>query len=583
MKLILKMSSNIGFNRTILLIVPLMIVVGSGCAESFLDYRPKGTIDGSQLNTPQRVNKMVTAAYAALGNDHWTVPYESMWAYGSVRSDDAYKGGGGLTDQGGFYKYEVFTYITPSQPKTDNLWYRLYVGVQRANDALKRLEKMTDEEMSNRKERIGEVRFIRGHFYFLLKILFKHIPWITEDMTPKEIKNTSNVEFTSQELWDKIAADFKYAAEHLPVTQSQIGRISKYEAIAYLAKTRLYQAYVQNERNQVVDINKDLLQRVVDLTNKVINSGKYTLFNKYAKNFLWKYENGKEIIFSIQRSINDGTPQGRVGMGVALNYPMGGGYGCCGFHQPSQNLVNAFKTNSEGVPMFTTFNETDMKDSNTVDPRLDHTVAISGQPWKPFATTNVIYHEDWARVPGVYGVYSSMKEAVPSDCSCLTEVGPFVASSKNTIIIRYADVLLWKAEALIELGRQNEALPIINRIRMRAKHSKVKYDDSGKFVSNYNIEKYKPGVNIQWTQENARKALRWERRLEFAMEGYRFFDLVRWGIAAKTMNEYFEEEQTKRAYLQDAHFTKGRDEYLPIPQKQIEFSKGLYEQNPGWN
>jgi hypothetical protein len=158
-----------------------------------------------------------------------------------------------------------------------------------------------------------------------------------------------------------------------------------------------------------------------------------------------------------------------------------------------------------------------------------------------------------------------------------------MASSKNTDIIRYADVLLWKAEALIELGRQNEALPIINDIRQRAHNSTgMLMDVSGFPVSNYKMDTYKPGINCTWTQDFARKALRWERRMEFAMEGIRFFDLVRWGIAAEYINNYFATEKTKREYLRDGYFTKNRNEYFPIPQKQIDFSKGLYKQNPGW-
>ena len=158
-----------------------------------------------------------------------------------------------------------------------------------------------------------------------------------------------------------------------------------------------------------------------------------------------------------------------------------------------------------------------------------------------------------------------------------------MASSKNTDIIRFADVLLWKAEALIELGRQDEALPIINEIRQRAINSTamLKMND-GNPSSNYKMDIYKPGENCDWTQEFARQALRWERRLELAMEGIRFYDLVRWGIAGDYINNYFAEEKTKREYLKDGQFSKGKHEYFAIPQNQIDFSKGLYQQNHGW-
>lgn len=158
-----------------------------------------------------------------------------------------------------------------------------------------------------------------------------------------------------------------------------------------------------------------------------------------------------------------------------------------------------------------------------------------------------------------------------------------MSSGKNWAIIRYADVLLFKAEALIEMGRPLEAIPLINQVRQRAANSETLLKQAnGSAISNYKIDIYKPGVNCTWSQDFARQALRFERRLEFAMEGYRFFDLVRWGIAAEYMNSYFAVEKTRKSHLQDAVFKKNRDEYMPIPLNQINFSKGLYKQNPGW-
>ena len=176
-----------------------------------------------------------------------------------------------------------------------------------------------------------------------------------------------------------------------------------------------------------------------------------------------------------------------------------------------------------------------------------------------------------------------MKEQQAADCPCFKKIGPFYGSSKNMDFIRYADVLLWRAEALIELGRHAEALPLINEVRVRAANSteRTKKMD-GTFPSNFKISEYVDGGNIAWTQENARKALQYERRMEFAMEGSRWFDLVRWGIAAETLNAYLDVEKTRRTHLSAAFFTKGRDEYYPIPQREINYTKGLYKQNPGY-
>ena len=563
----------------------LCLAVGALVAcDSTLDETPTGNLSGDQLATPDRVESLVTSTYAALGNGHWTAStYTDPWPWGSVRSDNAYKGGGSVADQGEYNNYEQFSSVRPDLGKADQFWFESYKGISRANLALEKMAELSEEEFPEKTTRQAEVRFIRGHFYFMLKVMFKHVPFIEEN-EERELKNVSNREFTSQELWDQIAADFQFAANNLPPSQPEAGRVDRWAAKAYLAKTRLYQAYRQDDNNQVVEIQDDKLQEVVDLVEEL--EGEFSLFEDLRRNFLWEFENtdGGEVIFAVQRSRNDGTVQGRVNMERALNYTMNPEFGCCWFHVPSQNLVNAFQT-EDGLPKFDTFNQTSLTEpedfqQNTMDPRLDHTVSIDTHPFK--YDNDHIYDPDvWARAPATYGEFSAMKGLQPVGSPAVTQVGPFYASSKNTIIIRYADALLWKAEALIELGREDEALPIINQVRTRAANSAVK-DADGNDVSNYDVATYQDGQNINWTQETAREALRFERRLELAMEGWRFFDLVRWGIAAETLNDYFDAEAQRRDYLEDAGFQEGRDEYLPIPQQQIDFSDGSYTQNPGW-
>jgi len=291
-------------------------------------------------------------------------------------------------------------------------------------------------------------------------------------------------------------------------------------------------------------------------------------------------------VFSIQYSKNDGTPVGRIDAGHCLNYPMNVQYGCCGFHVPSDNLINAFKTDATGLPEFSTFNNTDVVptgdyQTNTFDPRLDHTAAIPGHPYK--YQTGLVYNASWARDPQVYGPLLSVKETVAYTDPSFTRFPPFMSSSKDWEVIRYADVLLMKAEALIQMGQETAALPYINMVRQRAMNSTaLLVQANGAPTSNYHMDIYKPGVNCNWTNAYAMQALMFERRLEFAMEGYRFFDLVRWGIAADYLNSYFAVETTRTSHLVGAHFTKNRDEYLPISENQINFSKGLYKQNPGW-
>lgn len=571
-----------------IILTVLLVVVFTISCDNFTNYQPKGVVSESDLKNPESVEGLVNAAYAGLANDHFFAPYTNMWPWGSVRSDNAYKGGAGAADVSSFHRLEVFSSLTTDGPRSNQLWTNIYRMIQRANEAMKGIKGLDESEYPLKTQRLAEMRFIRGHGHFLLKKVYKRVPYIHENISPDSLKFISNVEYTSQELWDKIAEDFQFAVDNLPPTQEAVGRINKRMAQAYLAKLRLYQAYEQNEQHQVVNINQDRLQEVLDLTNEVINSGQYQLFDDLAQNFLWEWENGEEIIFSIQRSKDDGTPVGRIDMASALNWTMNPEFGCCWFHLPTFNLVNSFRTNSDGVPMFDNYNSEVMVDSvdfhdNTFDSRLDHTVHVPKHIFK--YQSDVIYDSSFTRAPQVYGPFSTMKEIQQLDCPCLAvpKAYGYPTSTKNNTIIRYADVLLWKAEALIQFGRQNEALPIINQIRIRAKNStdRLRYAN-GDYVSNYNIGPYVDGVNINWTQENAMKALQWERRLEFAMEGVRFFDLVRWGIAAETLNEYFSVEKTRVPVLNTANFTEGRDEYLPIPQQQIDFSEGTYQQNSGW-
>ena len=566
------------------------LVISLGCEKTkFLDYNPKGSLSETQLNTPEAADKLCNAAYAGLAAGHWSAPYMSGWMWGDVRSDDAYKGGGGANDQGQWNLWEGFKYGTPEVAGPDAMWFNLYECVGRTNSALVALNSLDESDFPEKTQRIAEMRLLRGIFYFKLKVLFKYIPFIDETMDADAITKTSNRALSDKDLWEKIAADFAFASNNLPESQTQIGRGNKYAALSLLAETRLYEAYEQDDNNHVTSINSTLLNEVVSLTDSVINSGKYALFDDIRKDFMSDFDNGIESIFAIQYSLNDGTPFGNTDMERALNYNTSSKYGCCSFHQPSQNLVNAFRTDATtGLPLFNTFNDVPMVNPedfkvNTFDPRLDHTVGIPGHPFK--YEPDFIYSTGWVRDPGTYGPYSPMRETQQPDCSCLTVAKGYAynTDSKNIDIVRFDDVLLDKAEALIQLNRQDEALPIINKIRERAGNSEgLLKMANGDPISNYKIGLYQPGVNCTWTKDFAFEALRWERRLEFAMEGTRSPDLVRWGIAADVMNKYLTKEKITRVFLADAVFTPGRDEYLPIPQNQVNLSDGLYVQNVGY-
>lgn len=569
----------------------LSIAFLASCNKDFLEYEPKGVLSSENVATAENAEALVIAAYAGIANDEMIGPLTHQWVYGSVRSDDAYKGGGGRGDVDVVDKYEQYnlTVADMGDWMTPRTWTNHYKAISRINFALSVINKIPDGEYDNKTIRQAELRFLRAHSHFMLKQLFKKVPYITEDLSQEDILKTSN-DLSNEELWNVIAADFLFAYNNLPQSQEQVGRADKNAAAAYLAKLRLYQAYEQNDTHQVTNINQQRLQEVIDYADDVIAS----LETDYGNNFLDGFDNGPESIWAAQFSINDGTEVGRVSFVTGLNSPHGTGlYGCCGFHMASQNMVNAFKTDANGLPLLDTFNNSDIFNTigsngnaslpagTTVDPRIDHTVGIPGRPFKYKNTINetgdMVYKFSWARDPGVYGYFGNMKEQQSPDCACYVKEGPFVGTSKNVDFIRYADVLLFKAEALIQLNQYGAATSIINQVRLRAAASTSRSLAAGA-TNIYKIAEY-PTFN---SKEYALKALKFERRLEFGMEGPRFFDLVRWGEAATVLNGYLAVEKTKRDFLANAKFTAGRDEYYPIPQREIDFTAGLYKQNPGY-
>lgn len=562
--------------RTSFFILLIALIVVS-CSE-VLEVGPRGTLNESQIANAENAEGFVIAAYSQLGNDEINRAW-SMWQYGNVRSDDAYKGGGGINDGDVFHFMETFVSSQPNQWNYNGIWVNIYIGIRRANDGLRILNRLTESEFPLLNQRKAELRFLRGYWYLMLENLFKNIPYIDETVPPTEYQSVRNDALGRDQILDKIAQDFEHAAEVLPATQAEIGRANKWAAYAFLAKTRLFQAYEQDETHAVINVNQQKLQQALLAADQVIANSGYGLEADFAHNFLpGQYENGIESIMAVQFSTNDGAGRGRVNHGTMLTVPQG--IGCCDFQKPSQSLVNAFRTTTSGVPLLEDFSNEPLDfNQHTVDPRLDHTISRPGAPWK--YEPHRVSTEAWSRNITLYGTNHSMKENVSPDCSCFINVAPFFGNTMNRILIRFAEVLLIKSEALVEMGRHNEALPIINSLRERAANSTtllVRAD--GQPTSNYNIQPYIDGQNITWNQEMARRAVRFERRLELALEGSRFFDLVRWGIAEDVMDAFFEKEREFRTIYTNANFTTGRDEYLPIPQQQIFLSENLYKQNP---
>ncbi|GGF25491.1 RagB/SusD family nutrient uptake outer membrane protein [Echinicola rosea] len=569
------------------------IVVGvlslslAGC-QDILDVTPKGIITEDQLTSAEHVDGLVTAAYAFMPRTH-AFDTQNPWI-ASLRSDDAYKGGGGLSDQTPWYQMEVFSLVNASVGNNDGVWYRGYQGISRTNTAINAILRIEDADYPLKQARLAEMRFLRGWIYFKLKRRFKWIPYIDETATSDDIVTIPNRPEDMPNdlpLWQKIFDDFAFAAQNLPANQEEVGRANKFAALAYQAKTLMWMGYPQDNNHQVTNIDREKLTEALSLIDMIIDEGGYDLAEDFANNFILEYDNASpESLWELQFTRDDGTPRGNLNEGNGLTAPWWNPYfSCCDFHKATYNMVNAFRVGADGLPLFDTYDEAELTDydayfdGNTWDPRLGHTVGIPGFPWK---YQSVRYDSAGSRDPGIYGYFHSMKENVTTDSPGKWDEF-WMFNSKNQIEVRFAEVLLWKAEILIQLDRQDEALPIINRIRERASNSatRLAYPD-GSYPVEYRVEPYVDGVNINWTKENAWEALIWENRLEMAMEGRRFFDLVRWGIAAEVMNAHFEKERERRSWLDVAFFTTGRDEYLPIPQNQINWAQGVYQQNPGY-
>lgn len=561
----------------------------TGC-DDFLDYTPTAVVDEDKaFSNPE---KMVNSAYAMLGDCWYSYPF-NLWPYGDLASDDCLKGGGGTGDTG-YHDIEVWSSLTSTRGELDELWYRLFSAVSRCNRALVSLEENGNNVLGEQTttEREAEVRFLRAHFYFKLISVFRQVPWIDEQVyKDKATEKNSNTQYTYEQLFGKVIVDFKFAYDNLPEKQSEGGRANKIAAAAYLAKCFLTLAWGDGYEatDGVSHINKDYMQKVVDYTD-VVKASRYGYLEDYGDIFLPDYKNSKESIFAMQASdySADHTRYGRANWSNTLN-------GCwgiwsCGwdFHKPSQNLVNAYKTRN-GLPEFTDYNDSDEYPVNGKptaqkwDPRLFHTVGMPTFPYK-YESEYTLTKAN-SRTPNTYGYYTSMKE-VPQRSKGESYNRPWQAFDMNDYVLRYTDVMLMRAEALIELGRLQEARTIINDIRQRAKNSIKKHIEYA--ADQCDIALY-PESYFQ-DKETARKCLRWERRLEMGMEGSRFFDLRRWGIASETLNNYFKSEakdvydgQNYAEYYKDAHFTPGKNEFWPVPYNQLYYIPGLYTQNKGYD
>lgn len=559
------------------------------CRKDFLEKAPLGSVDESTLANKAGVEGLLIGAYGQLnGNSGAGAGFYSTptnWAFGGVASDDAYKGSDAGDQSVESNPLENYT-VTSTNIPVSQKWAANYDGAVRANSVIRIMALATDLTDDERKSILGQARFLRGLYHFELKKVFNMVPYVDETIS---YAAGNYAVPNDKDIWPNIEADFKFAADNLPETYSEIGRVNKWAARAYLAKTYLYQKKFAEAKAELDAI----------IASGVNTKGvKYALVPKFADNFNAETENNSEAVFQVQMSVNDGSSDANnSSWGDVLNFPYNNGTndmpgGCCGFYQPTQNLVNAYRVDANGLPLLTTFNDVSVKSDQGVaataaftpetaplDPRLDWTVGRRGIPyldWGPHrGVTWIRDQSNGGPYSPVKNVYYKSQEKRFTDASFWTN-GVVAA---NYSLIRYADVLLWAAECEVELGNLGRAVELVNIVRARAANPEGWVQGSP--------ATYKIGLYTSFpSQEVARTAVRFERRLELAMEGHRFFDLVRWGIAAETLNAYIAKEKSLRSYLGSATFTPGKNEYFPIPQGEIDQSQSngapTLKQNPGY-
>lgn len=484
-----------------------------------------------------------------------------------------------------FHQLEVEQGILTTNWNLNDIWVRLYNSLSRVNSAIALLN-TTGDDYQMKNQRLAEMKFLRAYAHFLLKRLFKNIPFVVnENLSYQEYNELSNTEYTNDEGWQLIINDLMEAYNTLPVTQADKGRPTKAAAAAFLAKVYLYKAYRQDDANshQVTSINQQDLEKVIEFTNPSLY-GNYGLETDIHNNFRpeEQYENGIESIWAIQYSRNDGSTYGNLNWSYGLippNIP-GATDGGTDFYKPSQNLVNAFHTGDDGLPLFDTFNQKDYDmTADNADPRLFLTVGMPGLPYMFNKNYMMDKSSIWSRSNGGYGYYVTLKQNV--DPALIGEYlikGSYWASSMNRIVFRYADVLLMRAEAYAQLGQPDQAVNLVNQLRTCAAGSTQMISN---YQSAYGVKMYVANYKGTYTKDAAVRMVKMERRLELAMESERFFDLVRWGDAATVINKYYAEEIDNNAFYGEAHFTANKNEYLPIPFQQLSASNGHYTQNIG--
>jgi len=612
----------------------LMAVASSVLAGTLLLYgckdfltsnsAPQGAVTGATLATKSGVEGMLIATYRALDCNYQTAAWGcavSNWVFGSVASDDAYEGSQ-AGDQPGIEQIELYHWTAPDAEGYLNAkWQAMYDGISRANATLRLLKQVEGQGASALPKADddgirGEAIFLRAHYSFEAYRMWGSIPYYREnDTTNFRLPNETKTQVEAD-----ILKDLNDAIAILPAKprNGDAGRATAWTAKAYKGRVQMYAGQYANALATFRDIQ---------------TNGPYALETSFDK--VWTgfaaLENGKETIFAYQASVNDGNGDGEnSNFGERLNFPSAGSpFGCCGFHQPSQNLVNYFQVDGAGLPLALSqtaswntnnANFTGAQNTVPVDPRLDWTVGRDNVPFKDWG----LHGAGWVRSIQHGGFYSAKKNTHEQASGAQSNVGwtNTQLNSVNIHIFRYADLLLMLAEAEVEAGSIANAQAIVNQIRTRAgatvqgcgvpADSKAATAELTAYptcgtngaIKAMVVPMTGGAITMPWAtyrigtytapwpdQATAREAVRAERRIELAMEGQRFFDLRRWGLEQTVLNAYVNgvgggSEKARLQQFTSAEAVVAKHNEYPIPDNQIQLSKvsgtSSLSQNPGW-
>lgn len=526
----------------------------SSCNDWLTEETPGTTKVSEFFTSLSTAEAVVNAAYVPMTWEFGTTYYPE-WYFGDIVSDDALKGGQDINDGADLRELENF------KANSDNeillQYYRAqWQGIQRANLAIDEIpttrietEGTEAEQQAKYRDRyLGEAYFLRGFYYFRLARMFGGMPLI--DYVIKSSNQWAQTRSTMDETLNFAIKDFKRAENLLwkkdKYSNEELGRATKGAAQAMLLKANLYRAdYLRNAGNETEA--QKYFAEAAKWGEKVIKSRQYSLWPNYLDNFRLANENGRESVFEIQYTEEATSDYGGEGytrgtMTTILQRSRSSAFGEAGwgYDRPTQNLYNEYEAG---------------------DARRDETILVPTDE-QIETPAQEIYCGD-RMLNRKYAMYNDGANGG------IYKLAHATRSPKNNIQIRYADVLLMYAEACCESGDLPSAKSALKEVRDRAGLSQFPYTAVIQGQT----------VTFNDNQEDLRKAIRHERRVELAMEGHRWFDLTRWGIAKETMDTYMagETEEAKELY---GTFQKGKHELFPIPSKEIDLS-GI-EQNPNW-